>query len=981
VLRLRLALPAGVDTMQHRASLFLQTKKMRTTPILTKMMPFGVYRLAAVLCVVCFSLPRAAVALSPGEFNAGALLVTQKALNDGVNRYNQWFWDMITYLEEQPTFPAESQWGGCGNPQYQYFPDPNPCPSFAGQKCSQITLDQSKVRFQIGKNNQIVVTAPGVKVVTGARVWLRESKHILFWCVHSYICNNNVVSITTTFDLTMVLDVSFVSGVITIASEPPTLANLQDDLEGCRPDWWARHTGNWHQQLNNAIKTFIEQAAAKETAKLALPHEFFPEPTVKMTYVVNSMLWCPFAGSAELDDACQAGFPDGYLVFIATGTIQYVPPDTPLQLVTYIPDPLYAAILIPLDFPSSGPDPSLPLLTAVRVSAIVISGLMWVADQNGVTAYHSNTTILDASFNLTVSYTPPTTGVRSLNILNMTIASGLFDCRCWLTANSTLFPDAKPVMVISFQHVLAIGTVLYTNDTMPGLIIRIDHIDTSQMTSAPILPPLPLPLDFQADMVKLGVAGLQPVMNLYLQHNPFILTPELLPFTAHPILTTIPLENTLPPGAGFMQLLSVCSVQGQTQYDKCMFHAQSYVMGPSHSYPTIKDDGDVSLKSSSVTSIIPSSAFSDIDIGGGLLLNVFMGTSKCEYSMQSSSTVYSLTPTQGACLPMQPIVDPTVNFTSYYNMTGQSQSLNLSALCDDQTCQNCLVHSDGGLSESCNGIESELSSFSLGEVCKGSGSLSGGYAIAVFNPSFSGAATCDITVADGNADTVASYDTLGQADGICRSGINGLFSAVTLATANGNLNFRFNCDSNCSSCELDMNDVTPDQCIILYSNVSQIVAVKVWSLVDIGLCDVSKQSIAILIGIIVGSVFGFIVGIAIIRILYTRQHLLKSKLAMFPSLFVQSAADICEFIRQRNFASRLKSSLILIMVTALDWLWLRASWMYDWFKTSIGWRLSNDNEKPVFGDLIQFVMVCLCGAMCKWWSELWMVCKNVYLKS
>jgi hypothetical protein len=79
------------------------------------------------------------------------------------------------------------------------------------------------------------------------------------------------------------------------------------------------------------------------------------------------------------------------------------------------------------------------------------------------------------------------------------------------------------------------------------------------MSSAPILPPLPLPLDFQTDMVKVGVAGLQPVMNLYLQHNPFILPPELLPFTAHPILTLNPLENLLPHGAGYIQILSVCS--------------------------------------------------------------------------------------------------------------------------------------------------------------------------------------------------------------------------------------------------------------------------------------------------------------------------------------------------------------------------------------------------------------------------------------
>lgn len=941
-------------------------------PVLTKKMRLGACLAAMFVFVVCFAaLPRVAIALTPEQFNAGALLVTQKALNDGVNRYNQWFWDMITYLEEQPTFPAESQWGGCGNPQYQYFPDPNPCPSFAGQKCSQITLDQSKVRFQIVAGNKIVVSAPGVKVVTGARVWLRESKHILFWCVHSYICNNNVVSITTTFDLTMVLDVSFVSGVITITSEPPTLGNLQDDLEGCRPDWWARHTGNWHQQLNNAIKTFIEQAAAKETAKLALPHEFYPDPYCKMSYVVNGLLWCP------LSAPCQAGFPDSYFVFIAIGTIQYVPPNG-APLITYIPDAVYAAINVPLDFPPNGPDPSLPMLTALRISAIVVSGLMWVADQSGATAYHSNGTILDASFNLTVSYTPPTTGVRSLNILNMTIDAGLLDCRCWLTANSSLFPDAKPVMVISFAHVLAIGTVLYTNDTKPGLIIRIDHIDTSQMTTAPILPPLPLPLDFQADMVKLGVAGLQPVMNMYLQHNPFILPPELLPFTAHPILTTIPLEYILPHGAGYIQILSVCSLQGgQTQYDKCMYHTQSHVVGSLYDVAENKYDGDVVLTSPSSTWKVPTVAWSDSDTSDGLLLNVFMGTSKCEYTMQSSSTVYSLPPTQGACMPMQPITDPTINFTSYYNMTGHSESLNLSALCDDQTCMNCLVLSDGGLSDSCHGIESEASSFALGEVCKGIGSLSGGYAIASFNPSFSGAATCDVTIAEGNADSVVSYDTLGLADGVCRSGHSGLFSAVTLL-ASGNVNFQFNCQlSNCSSCELELSDITPDQCIILYSNSSQIVAVKVWSLADIGTCDASKQSITTLIVIILASVFGFITGIAIARFLYTRQHMLKSSLGLLSSHLSQSISDFREIIRNRNLASRLKSFLMSIMVTALGWCWQRMSDLFVWFKTSIGWRLSKTREAPLFGDLIQFVMVCLCGAMCKWWSELWMVRNHV----
>jgi hypothetical protein len=889
---------------------------------------------------------------------------------------------MITYLEQQPTFPPESQWGGCGNPQYQYYPDPNPCPSFAGQKCSEITLDQSKVRFQIAAGNKIVVTAPGVKVVTGARVWLRESKKILFWCFHSNICDNNVVTITTTFDLTLVLDVAFdaASGVITITSEPPTLGNLRDDLEGCRPDWWARHTGNWHQQLNDAIKTFIQQAAQKETGKLALPHEFYPDPSVKVTYVVDAMLWCPQPQAAP----CMTGFPDAYLIFTSIGIIQYVPPNG-APLVAYVPDPTYAAIAIPLDFPPNGPDDTLPMLTATRISAVVVSGLMWVADQSGATLFHTNGTILDASFNLTVSYTPPTTGVRSLNILNMTIDSGLFDCRCWLTANSTLFPEAKPVMVISFETVLAIGSVLYTNDTNPGLIIRIDHIDTSQMSSAPILPPLPLPLDFQTDMVKVGVAGLQPVMNLYLQHNPFILPPELLPFTAHPILTLNPLENLLPHGAGFIQILSVCSFQGQTQYDKCLFHAESdatlelpvaappSTRGPS---PPIDDEDESDASSASV------SAGSDDD--NGLLLNVFGGTSKCEYTMLSTSSVYSLTPTKGACLPMQPSDDPSLNLTSYYNLTGYSESLILSALCDDATCTNCQVVSEGGLSESCVSIAGQAASFALGEVCKGSGSIPGGYVIATFNPAFPTAITCDVAVNDGAADRLVTYDALGLPDGSCRSGPNGLFSLVRLAAATGNLDFRFNCElSNCSLCEIELTDITPDQCTLKIPGTDTPLPfpVKVWFLGDIGTCDATKRSITILIVIILFSVFGFIAGIAIVRILYIRQYFIKSGLSSFGTVLSQGAANIRELIREQKLASRFKSLMISMIITGAGWMWQCGTNVVVWLRNSMGWRFSKARVQPVFGDLVEFIMVCLCGATCKWWSEIWAVRESAHTRT
>ena len=108
-------------------------------------------------------------------------------------------------------------------------------------------------------------------------------------------------------------------------------------------------------------------------------------------------------------------------------------------MIFYIPDPVYAAITIPLDFPGTGPDATLPMLTALRISAVVLSGLMWVADQSGATAYHPNGRILDASFNLPVSYSPPVTGVRSLDILSFdaTERDGFARCVARVRTNFT----------------------------------------------------------------------------------------------------------------------------------------------------------------------------------------------------------------------------------------------------------------------------------------------------------------------------------------------------------------------------------------------------------------------------------------------------------------------------------------------------------------------------------------------------------------
>ena len=112
-------MPLRIAASDMRKACVVQYFSANVNQPLLRMQQLQGPALALLICIFALLSVPPAHALAPQQFNAGALLLTQKALNDGVNRYNQWFWDMIVYLEQQPTFPAESQWGGCGNPQYR----------------------------------------------------------------------------------------------------------------------------------------------------------------------------------------------------------------------------------------------------------------------------------------------------------------------------------------------------------------------------------------------------------------------------------------------------------------------------------------------------------------------------------------------------------------------------------------------------------------------------------------------------------------------------------------------------------------------------------------------------------------------------------------------------------------------------------------------------------------------------------------------
>jgi hypothetical protein len=202
-----------------------------------------------------------------------------------------------------------------------------------------------------------------------------------------------------------------------------------------------------------------------------------------------------------------------------------------------------------------------------------------------------------------------------------------------------------------------------------------------------------------------------------------------------------------------------------------------------------------------------------------------------------------------------------------------------------------------------------------------------------------------------------------------------LFSLVR-ASADGNLDVRFNCEtSNCSLCEIELTDITPDQCTLKIPGTDTMLPypVKVWYLGDIGTCDATKRSITILIVIILFSVFGFIAGIAIVRILYIRQYFIKSGVSSLATFFAHCAAHGRELIRDQNLASRLKTLIVHVMIAGVGWLWQLATDIGLWLRNSMGWRFSKARVQPVFGDLVEFVLVCFCGATCKWWSEIWAV--------
>jgi hypothetical protein len=169
-----------------------------------------------------------------------------------------------------------------------------------------------------------------------------------------------------------------------------------------------------------------------------------------------------------------------------------------------------------------------------------------------------------------------------------------------------------------------------------------------------------------------------------------------------------------------------------------------------------------------------------------------------------------------------------------------------------------------------------------------------------------------------------------------------------------------------------MNDISPDECIVKDPITDQDLPypIKIWALTDIGMCDPTKKSIVILVVIILVSVLGFVAGIAIFRILYIRHVLIREQVSLLGTRISGRVSHIREQMNLKSF-----------FVASAHWCLKQASNFLTFCDSTFGWRYSKEvyqrgqfGKGSAFGDVVEFILVCICGACCKWWSLIWEVC-------
>ena len=126
---------------------------------------------------------------------------------------------------------------------------------------------------------------------------------------------------------------------------------------------------------------------------------------------------------------------------------------------------------------------------------------MWFATVSNVTEYHGSVKILDSRINGTISYKPPIIKVQQDELLTVSIPYGLILATC-----KPIDETKKPVKTLfkaQFTNLAGSGRIgVASTDDKTGIKVNIDNLDMSKMTTKPFEPKLPLPEQFEGELLR-----------------------------------------------------------------------------------------------------------------------------------------------------------------------------------------------------------------------------------------------------------------------------------------------------------------------------------------------------------------------------------------------------------------------------------------------------------------------------------------------
>lgn len=231
------------------------------------------------------------------------------------------------------------------------------------------------------------------------------------------------------------------------------------------------------------------------------------------------------------------------------------------------PDPDDSNMLPPTEW-NLGLIGSLYQLQGIRLSSTLLEAFIWGAQTIGAFNTTFTTPFLDTRITFVNQLTSPLTGINEDNDLVMTIQNGRTYVDCLSDDN-----DCVKMLDISYVDLEGNGTI-YATPNKIGVIIEIVSFNISGDNIYFNWPPFPLPPNFIKAIENMAFQHLIPSINSFLENNPLTLPNNIAYLIPNPSLTLVNQPGCCNGNHGYLDFASFCSINNNEQWIECQFSTQ-----------------------------------------------------------------------------------------------------------------------------------------------------------------------------------------------------------------------------------------------------------------------------------------------------------------------------------------------------------------------------------------------------------------------